>query len=132
MSALCQLSAHTRSLFAKTSLILSLIVSLLFVTQAQPVAVPVEMKQGGVCAGMECARGCCTNAACCKTVEQQKAPQTPTPGPQYSHVQLATIGLRAYTLLFIPSAPRRPFVILDEARTAHTLSPLAVSCIQLI
>ena len=132
MIAACHLPNRHRSMFAKTSLILTLIVSLLFVTQAQPVVVPAEMKQGGPCAGMACARGCCANMVCCKTVEQQKAPQTPTPAPQYTHVQLATIGLRAYTLLFIPPAPRRPFVILDEASTAHTLSPLAVSCIQLI
>ena len=132
MSKLCQLPNRTRSMSAKTSLILTLLVSLLFVTQAQPVALPVEMKQGGTCAGMDCARGCCTNMVCCKVMEQQKAPQTPTPFRQYTHVQLATIGLRAYTLLFIPPAPRRPFVILDEASTAHTLSPLAVSCIRLI
>lgn len=132
MSAACHLPNLTRSMFAKTPLILTLIVSLLFVTQAQPVAIPVEMKKGGSCAGMDCARGCCANIACCKIVEQQKAPQTPTPAPQYTHVQLATIGLRAYTLLFVPPVPRRPLVILDEASTAHTLSPLAVSCIQLI
>ena len=69
---------------------------------------------------------------CCKMVEQQKAPLTPTSPPEYAHVQIETIDLRFYTFLFIPPAPRRPFVILDEASTAHTLSPLAVSCIQLI
>jgi hypothetical protein len=132
MTASCHLPNRIRSMFAKTSLILTLLVSLLFVTQAQPMTLPVEMKQGGTCAGMECASGCCTNIACCKVMEQQKAPKTPTPAPQYTHVQLATIGLRSYTLLFNPPAPRRPFVILDEASTAHTLSPLAVSCIQLI
>jgi hypothetical protein len=40
--------------------------------------------------------------------------------------------LRAYTILFFPPAARRPFVILDEPGAAHSLSPLAVSCIQLI
>jgi hypothetical protein len=119
-------------MLAKLSLILTLIVSLLVVTQAQPVTLPIEMKQDGVCAGMQCARGCCTNAVCCTVAEQKQAPQTPAPAPDHSPIQLATIGLRAYTLLVIPPAPRRPFVILDEASTAHTLSPLAVSCIQLI
>ena len=107
-------------MFAKTALILTLIVSLLFVTQAQPAVLPVEMKQGGMCAGMECESGCCANMACCRMMEQQKAPQTPVPAPHCTHVQLATIGLRTYTLLVIPPAPRLPFVILDEASTAHT------------
>jgi hypothetical protein len=119
-------------MFAKTTLVLTLIVSLLFAMQAQPVTLPGEMKQGGICARMECGLGCCRNVACCNVAQQQKAPQTPAPAPQYSHVQLATIGLRVYTLLFIPPARERPLVILDEASTAHTLSPLAVSCIQLI
>ena len=46
-------------MLAKASLILTLIVSLLFVTQAQPLALTVEMKPGGVCAGMPCGHGCC-------------------------------------------------------------------------
>jgi hypothetical protein len=119
-------------MLAKTSLILTLVLSLLFVTQAQPVAMPVEMKPGGVCAGMQCASGCCANMACCAVAKQQQAPLTPTPAPQYTHVQLATIGLRAYVLLFTPPARERPIVILDEARSAHTLSPRATSCIRLI
>jgi hypothetical protein len=119
-------------MLAKASLILTLIVSLLFVTQAQPLALTSEMKPGGVCAGMACGHGCCTNVACCKVTEQQKAPQTPTPAPQSTHVQLAALELRAYTILFTPPAARRSFVILDETSAAHTLSPLAVSCIRLI
>jgi hypothetical protein len=120
-------------MFARTSLILTLVLSLLFVTQAQPMALPVEMKPDGMCAGMQCARGCCANSACCTLSEQKQAPLTPLPpSQQHFHVQLATIGLRAYTLLFIPPARVRPLVILDEAGIAHTLSPLAVSCIQLI
>ena len=120
-------------MFAKISLILTLIVSLLFVTQAQPMTMPVEMKPGGTCAGMQCSRGCCTNTACCTFAEQQQAPLTPVPASQqHFHVQLATIGLRACTILFTPPARERPLVILDETRIAHTLSPLAVGCIQLI
>lgn len=120
-------------MLAKSTLILTLIVSLLFVTQAQPVATPVEMKQGGACAGMECVRGCCTNVACCKTTEQQKVPPTPAPAsPQHVDVQLAAIALRAYTILPTPSARNLVFVILDEASTAHSLSPRAASCIRLI
>jgi len=119
-------------MLAKFSLILTLIVSLLVVTQAQPVALPIEMKRDGICAGMQCARGCCANAVCCTVAEQKQAPQTPAPAPDHSPIQLATLGLRACTILVVPPAPRRRFVILDEASTAHTLPPLAVSCIQLI
>ena len=133
MNTACQPPARTRCMLAKTSLILTLIVSVLFVTQAQPATMPVEMKQGGACAGMQCVRGCCTNTACCTISEQKQAPLTPVPASQqHFHVQLATIGLRAYVLLFTPPARERPLVILDEARTAHTLSPLAVGCIRLI
>ena len=133
MSAVCHSPHRIRSMFAKTSLILTLLVSLLFVTQAQPTALPVEMKQGGACAGMPCVRGCCPNVACCNATEQQNAPQTPASAPQqHTYVQLAAIGLRTYILLFTLPARERPLVILDEASTAHTLSPLAVNCIQLI
>ncbi len=125
-------------MFARTSLILTLVLSLLFVTQGRTVVlpVPVEMKQGGGCAAMQCGAGCCANVVCCKVTEQQKAPQTPGPAPQSAQghwqVQLAALDLRAYTILFLPPVPRQSFVVADEAGTAHTLPPLAVSCIQLI
>jgi hypothetical protein len=119
-------------MFARTALIFTLIANLLFVTQARPILLPAEMKQGGACAGMRCARGCCTNMVCCKIMEESETPQTPAPAPQNTYVQLATIGLRAQTILLIPSSPREAFVILDEASTGHTLSPLAMSCIRLI
>ena len=133
MKTACQLPNFTRSMFAKLSLILTLIVSLLFVTQAQPVTMPVEMKPGGACAGRQCVRGCCANPACCTLSEQKQAPLTPVPAsPQHFHIQLATIGLRAGVFFFTPPARERPLVILDDLRTAHTLSPLAAGCIQLI
>lgn len=132
MSTTSQTPFHHHSMFAKIALIFTLIASLLSVTQSRPMMLPVEMKDGGGCAGAECARGCCTNMACCKAVEESKAPTAPISVAQTAHVQLATIGLRAYTFVFHPPAPRHPFVMRDEARTAHTLSPLAVSCIRLI
>lgn len=119
-------------MLAKITLILTLLVSLLFVTQAQLAPLPVEMKQGGACAGMDCARGCCTNMACCTVTEQQKVPPKPALASQPTHLQLATLGLRVCIPLFIPPAPRRSFVILHEASTAHSLSPRAASCIWLI
>jgi len=68
MTALCQFPIRTRSMVAKTSLILTLLVSLLFATEARPLALPVEMKHGGACAGMHCVQGCCAKMACCKAM----------------------------------------------------------------
>ncbi|EDY19527.1 hypothetical protein CfE428DRAFT_2703 [Chthoniobacter flavus Ellin428] len=120
-------------MFTRIPLILALIVSLLFVTQAQPIGMPVEMKQGGMCAGMQCARGCCANKTCCATVEQKQAPETPAPSQsQQQDVQFVALELRAYTFLLPPPAPRCPVVIHDEIWTAHALPPLAASCIRLI
>jgi hypothetical protein len=119
-------------MLARTSLILALIVSLLFIGQARPMAMPVEMKQGGACAAMQCARGCCANAVCCAVVEQEQAPPTPAPPQQDQDVQLAPLEARFDSFLFTPPAPRRPVVIRDDRNAAHTLPPLAASCIRLI
>ena len=125
------LTAVHNNMRARISIVILLILGLLLGAQAQWMTLPVEMKLGGICATKHCASGCCANTACCKTTEQQKTPQTPTPAQQNPHLQLATIGLR-WTILFLPPAPRQPFVILDEIGAAHTLPPLAASCIRLI
>jgi hypothetical protein len=119
-------------MLAKASLILTLVLSLLFVTQAQPFPLPVEMKAGGECAEMKCERNCCHNPVCCASMEQQRSPQKPTLPPQDNFVQLATIGMRTCTLLFLPPAAPRLFVIRDDARVAHALTPLAANCVRLI
>lgn len=118
----------------RASLILTLILSLLFATQARPVVMPVEMKQGGVCAGMSCLRGCCAKVACCAAVEQKDAPQTPAQPPQQQQqdMQFVALELRAFILLFTPPAVRSPVVSRDDTQVAHTLPPLATSCIRLI
>jgi hypothetical protein len=116
----------------RASLILTLIVSLLFVTQARPAVMSVEMKPGGLCAAVPCVRDCCTNVTCCAAAEQKDAPQTPTPTQHQDHVQLTALELRAFTILFTPPVPRHPVVIHDDTWTAHSLPPLAVSCIRLI
>lgn len=119
------------SMFARLTLILALIASLVFVTEARSVGLPVEMKQGGDCAARQCARGCCANVVCCATEEQKQSPQTPQQHLQQD-LQLLAIELRAYTVLLAPPAPRHPLVIRDEIQKAHTLPPLAATCIQLI
>ena len=116
----------------RVSLILTLILSLLFVTQARPAVMSVEMKPGGMCAARPCVRDCCANITCCAAAERKDAPQTPTPAPHQQDVQLTALELRAFTFLFTPPAPRHPVVIHDDTWTAHSLPPLAVSCIRLI
>ena len=131
MTTTCHSPSYNRCRLAKAFLILALFISLLFVTQAQPVVLPVEMKQGGGCAGMQCVSGCCANLACCKVMEQQKTPQPPAATPQSNPVQLATIGLRVSSFLFRPPVRRHSLIVRDEAGAAHTLPPLAVTCIWL-
>jgi len=117
---------------AKVSIILTLIVSLLFVGQVQPMARPMEMKQGGACAGMQCVRGCCTNKTCCTVTENQQTPESPAPAAPRVDFQLADLGLCVRVLLFAPPATPRPLVIPDDAIVAHALPPLVVNCIRLI
>src|ERR1700761_9153935 len=97
---------------ARISIAILLILGLLLGAQAQWMTLPVEMKTGGVCATKHCARGCCANPACCHTIEKQKTPASPAPAQHITHLQLATLGLRAWTFLLLPPAPRHPFVIL--------------------
>jgi hypothetical protein len=119
-------------MFAKASIILTLIVSLLFATQAPGWTLPAQMKAGGGCAQMQCMQGCCAAKACCHVTEQQPVPQQSTPAPRNVQLPEATLDLHAWTFLFLPPAARRPFVIHDEVSAAHTLPPLAASCIRLI
>jgi hypothetical protein len=132
MNLTCQHPTRIHSMFAKTSLILALIVSLLFVTQAQPVVLPVEVKQGGACAGMQCARGCCTSTACCAPQEKNAPQPAPMPASQRAGADLAAIGL--FTALFLHVLPpvEAKITAAQEAAIPHKLPRLAVSCIFLI
>src|SRR6266853_4682205 len=78
MTAICQLRARARSMLAKTFTVLTLIVSLLFATQAQAFARPAETN----CAAMKCVRGCCPDIACCRKTGQHGAPDAPAPAPR--------------------------------------------------
>lgn len=119
-------------MFAKTSLILTLLVSLLFVTQAQPVAQPVEMQAGGSCAAMACTGGCCTNKACCQATGERQSRQPQSPAPRHQiDLQLSPLLLRFCTIFLLPPAPRHSPVISDETSTAHSVPPLVASCIWL-
>ena len=121
MNAPCQHSSRIRSIIPRITLILTLIAGMLFVTQARSIPLPVEMQQGGACAGMHCSRGCCTNVLCCTIAEQQQAPRNPAPAVHQTQFQLATIGLRPCPIPLIPPAPRHPPVF------ATRLPPPALS-----
>ena len=131
MNTACQLPARIRSMFAKTLLILTLIVSLLFVTQARPVADSRVVKLPS-CVAMVCMKPCCANMPCCATQPQRDPAPKQAPAPSRGGVELAAIAAHTFSFLYALPAPERLFVIGDEARAAHTLPPLAATCIRLI
>jgi hypothetical protein len=117
-------------MFSKTSLILTLMVSMFFSTQVFPVASQVEMTKG-VCANRDCAMGCCANKACCAAMEQHRTPQ-PAHGGSHQNLQLAAIRLRDSAPLYFLQPALRSFAIRDDAHAGHTPPLLAVTCIRLI
>ena len=127
MNAMCHLPAHRSSaLLAKTAIILTLILSLLCVTQAP------AMPQLAKAAGAKCKPGCCANMACCVRHGEQPAQHIPAPVVPRGDVQLAALELHTFTLLYTVPATERTFVILDEARAGHALPPRLAGCIRLI
>lgn len=117
-------------MFAKTSLILTIVMNLFFSTQVFPVTSPAEMARGE-CAKMECAMGCCANKACCAATEQHRT-QQPIHGASHLDLQLAAVRFRDFApIYFLPPAPRS-FAIRDDALAGHTPPLLAANCIRLI
>lgn len=131
MNTARQLPVCTRSMFAKTSLILTLIVSLLCVTQARSAA-DSRAVQMPSCAAMVCMKPCCANMPCCATQPQHDPAPEQAPAPSRGGMELTVIAAHTFSFLYALSAPARRFVIRDEARAAHTLPPLAATCIRLI
>lgn len=131
MNTARQLSAYSRCMFAKTSLILTLIVSLLFVTQARPASDSRAVKMPS-CMAMVCVKPCCANMSCCATQPQRDPAPEQAPAPSRGGVELAVVAAHTFPFLYALPAPQRRFVIRDEARAAHTLPPLAATCIRLI
>lgn len=132
MNSIRQLSISFGSTIPRILLPLALILGLLFAAPARAAVSPVEMSPGGVCEGMQCARGCCANPACCKIVEEQRASRPQPPARRAAQAQAAAIRPRFCFLFIALPAPCRPFVIRDAAGTAHALPPLTLSCIRLI
>ena len=131
MNTARQVPNYSRSMFAKTSLILTLIVSLLFVTQARPVANSRALKMPS-CVAMVCTKPCCANMPCCATQPQRDPAPEQAPAPARGGVEPAFIAAHTFSFLYALPAPERRFVIRDEARATHTLPPLAATCIRLV
>ena len=131
MNSACQLPARIRSMFAKTTLILTLLLSLLFVTQARPAADSRAVKMPS-CVAMVCMKPCCANMPCCATQPQHDPAPEQAPAPARGGVELAALAAQTFPFLYTLPAPQRRFVIRGEACAAHTLPPLAATCIRLI
>ena len=126
----CYVPRSGIAMFAKASLILTLVMSLFFSTQVFPVTFPAEMTKGD-CAKMQCATGCCANNACCAAMEQHRAP-LPLRGTPRADFQLGAVRLlNIAPLYFLP--PALPsFVLRDDAHAWHKPPLLAVICVRLI
>jgi hypothetical protein len=118
-------------MFAKASLILTVVVGLFFSTQVFPVTFPLEMTRGN-CAKMECTMGCCANKACCAAMQQHRTPQPIHRTTSRPDLQLATLKLRDVAPLYFLPPALGSLVVRDEAQAGHTPPPLAVNCIRLI
>jgi hypothetical protein len=119
-------------MFARASVIFTLVVSLLFVSQAQLTAraVPTVNAVSGKCD--QCTRGCCGDMACCLKSEQKNSSSAPAPSPQQYEVKLATLGLQWPVRLFAAPGKSESFVILEGSSSGHRRSPLAITGILLI
>ena len=121
-----------RAMPARAYLIITLVLSLLFTPQVPTAtAQPVESKMPG-CAMTTCMTGCCAQMACCvRSAKDQRQPAR-APAPQRVNLELAALGLRTFTILYVLPAVERRLAPREDALAAHTLPRLAATCIQLI
>ena len=118
-------------MFTRTFLILTLVLSLLCSPQAG-VAADVRVVKMPGCVAMVCVKPCCASMACCTAQPARESAPKQAPAPSRGGVESANIAAHPVTFLYALPAPQRCFVIRDEARAAHTLPPLAATCIRLI
>ena len=118
-------------MFARTFLILTLVLSLLGSPRIGAVADARFAKMSG-CMAMVCVKPCCASMACCIAPPARESAPHRAPAPSRGGVESADIAAQTFPFLYALPAPQRRFVIRDEARAAHTLPPLAASCIRLI
>lgn len=119
-------------MLARTSLIFTLILSLLFTAQALPVARPVVKSDPTGCVEVACVNRCCPSKACCEGSQQQQPPQSPTPLAPRPEFQPAPLDFQIFALLYALPRAARNFIIVDEVSGGHALPPLTASCIRLI
>ena len=119
-------------MFAKALLILPLLLSLLCAGPVAPAERTVAPRDPGACVGMACLKGCCTSPGCCKSAQQQHAPQAPAPLTAAPEWQPVVLSEQAIALLQMRPALAQVFITVDETCGGHTLPPLVTSCIQLI
>ena len=118
-------------MFNRVFLILSLILGLLFGSQAGA-AVDGRLAKMPGCISMVCVKPCCASMVCCVAQPERESAPNQAPAPSRGGVELALIAAHTVTFLYALPAPQRCFVMRDEARAAHTLPPLAATCIRLI
>ena len=116
-----------RPMFTRILLLLALVLSPLALPAADSRAVKMPS-----CVAMVCAKPCCASMACCAGQPQRESAPKQAPAPSRGGVESADIAAQTFPFLYALPAPQRRFVIRDEACAAHTLPPLAASCIRLI
>jgi len=118
-------------MFARLSIVIVLVLSLLFGAQAHPALQPVKAKMPG-CAAMKCVQGCCPSMLCCAPQEKDAPPPAPMPAPQRGSLDVATLGLFATSFLYVLPPVEAKVVAAHDAAIPHALPRLEVSCICLI
>ena len=128
MNAACdtRITVHG-PMFTRILLIFALVLSPLALPAADSRAVKMP-----ACAAMVCVKPCCASMVCCAAQPQRDPAPAQAPAPSRGGIEQAVIAAHTFSFLYALPAPERRFVIRDEALAAHTLPPLAATCIRLI
>lgn len=119
-------------MFARISLILPLLLSLLCAGLTAPPTREVVQREAGACVGMECLKACCTMKTCCDSAQQQQAPKSPESLAARPELQLIAPSFQVFAEVYVRRERAWHFITADEWSGAHAPAPLARSCIQLI
>ncbi len=119
-------------MFARISLIVPLLLSLLCAGLTPPAPRAVVQREAGACVGMACLKGCCTMKTCCDSARQQQAPKPPESRAARPELQLIAPSFQVFAEVYVRTERASHFITADEQSGAHAPPPLARSCIQLI
>src|SRR4051812_2276711 len=119
-------------MFARISLILPLLLSLLCAGFVAPPRREVAPREAQGCVAMACRTACCTMKACCDSARQQPAPKSPESLAARPELQLIAPSFQVFAGLYVAPTGTWNFIPADETSGAHAPPPLARSCIQLI